>query len=33
MRPDYYILQDILDKNEIDFITKEGMKNFNDSNN
>ena len=28
MRPDYYILQDILDKNEIDFITKEGMKNL-----
>lgn len=31
MRPDYYIIENTLDKNEIDFITKEGMKNLQES--
>ena len=26
MRPDYYIIENTLDKNEIDFITKEYEK-------
>lgn len=28
MRPDYYIAPDVVNKDEIDFITKEGMKNL-----